>query len=508
MPQYPAGRVPSLSRRTLLRVAGTGAVVVGVAGVAACVPSRGSNDRGANAVPGGTAGSAFAPPPELRSSGGRLDLTLIASARMVPWGDGTRFALIYNGTVPGPTLRVRPGDVITLTLRNELDSATNLHTHGLHVSPEGTSDNVFVMVEPGQEFTYTYHLPTDHPSGTFWYHPHHHGQVASQLSGGLAGVIVVEDDLDQLPELAATDERVLVLSDPAIGDSASVVSAPMSEQMQGREGDVVLVNGELQPRIATTTGGVERWRLVNASASRYYRLRVADHPFHLIASEHGRLGQPVVVDDLLLVPGQRAEVLVAPTRAGSYVLSTASVDRGSMRMGGGMGGGGMGAGGGASATSAAADLLTLDVSGDPTGTPALPTQLRTITTPPRTDATRTLSLGAMGMGQGQFVIDGKAFQPGRIDTTARLGTTEEWTIRNDSMMDHPFHLHVWPFQVVARSGGQALDPGSKDTVNVPAGQSVTIRVTFADFAGTTVYHCHILDHEDLGMMGTIDVQQA
>jgi len=504
MTQDPAGRVPSLSRRTLLRVAGTGAVVVGVAGVSACVPPRGSNESGAHAVPGGTTGSAFAQPPELRSSGGRLDLTLVASARMVPWGDGTRFALTYNGTVPGPTLRVRPGDVIMLTLRNGLDTATNLHTHGLHVSPEGTSDNVFVMVEPGQAFTYAYRLPADHPSGTFWYHPHHHGQVASQLSGGLAGVIVVEDDLDQLPELAATAERVLVLSDPAIGDSASVLSVPMSEQMQGREGDVVLVNGLLQPRIATTTGRVERWRLVNASASRYYRLRVADHQLHVIAGEHGRLGQAVVVDDLLLVPGQRAEVLVAPTRAGNYVLSTASVDRGSMGMGGGMGGGG----GGMSATSGAADLLTLDVSGDTTAAPALPTHLRTVTTPPRTDATRAMTLGAMAMGQGQFVIDGKAFEPGRIDSMARLGTTEEWTIRNDSMMDHPFHLHVWPFQVVGRSGGQALDPGWKDTVNVPAGQSVTIKVTFADFAGTTVYHCHILDHEDLGMMGTIDVQQT
>ena len=94
---------------------------------------------------------------------------------MVPWQDGTRYALTYNGISPGPTLRARPGDVINVTLRNELDEPTNLHTHGLHVSPEGTSDNVFIMIEPGQEFSYRYEIPSDHPSGTFWYHPHHHG---------------------------------------------------------------------------------------------------------------------------------------------------------------------------------------------------------------------------------------------------------------------------------------------------------------------------------------------
>ena len=110
----------------------------------------------------------------------------------------------------------------------------------------------------------------------------------------------------------------------------------------------------------------------------------------------------------------------------------------------------------------------------------------------------------MGMGNREFVIDGKDYKPGRIDASAKFGTTEDWVITNGSMMDHPFHIHTWPFQVIARSNGEP-DPGWRDTVNVPMGQSVTIRIPFTGLTGTTVYHCHILDHEDLGMMATIQV---
>jgi FtsP/CotA-like multicopper oxidase with cupredoxin domain len=112
----------------------------------------------------------------------------------------------------------------------------------------------------------------------------------------------------------------------------------------------------------------------------------------------------------------------------------------------------------------------------------------------------------MGGGGGRsFTIDGKSFDPARTDISTKLGRVEDWTITNSSMMDHPFHLHVWPFQVVARTDGAPITPGWKDTVNVPAGQSVTVRVPMTDIAGRTVYHCHILDHEDLGMMGVIKV---
>jgi FtsP/CotA-like multicopper oxidase with cupredoxin domain len=476
---------------------GGGTFLLATGGIAGC--SRGSGPSTASAVSSGTAGDTFANPEELQSTDGHLAVTLVAAATGVPWGSGTRYALTYNGSAPGPTLRVRPGDVLTVTLRNLLDRPTNLHTHGLHVSPSGTSDNIFTMVEPGGELTYEYLLPANHPSGTFWYHPHHHGEVASQLMGGMAGVIVVEDDIDTA--LATTVERIVVLADPRIGNTASVLSASSADKMTGREGDAVLVNGSLRPRMAATAGTIERWRLVNASPSRYYRLVLTGASMELIGTDHGRLDTPHPVSDLLLTPGQRAEVIIRLTNPGTLSLATVAVDRGSMGMGMGRSG--------SSASRTGAELLTVDVAAA-TGpsTTTLPTTLRTLGDPNalRVDARRTVTLGAMGMGSGAFVIDGRGFDPAVVNTTARLGTTEEWTIRNNSMMDHPFHLHVWPFRVMARSDGNPVDPGWRDTVNVPAGHTVTVRVPLLDYAGKAVYHCHILDHEDLGMMGIIEVK--
>lgn len=490
----------------MLALMGTGAAATvlascGIGGSGSTTAKKGSI--------GGTSGTALAAPPELRSSGGLLEVVLTAAATMVPWGDGERYALTFNGTVPGPTLRVRPGDLLRVTLKNDLDETTNLHTHGLHVSPDGNSDNVSLMIEPGRALTYEYQLPANHPSGTFWYHPHHHGYVASQVFGGLAGVIIVDDAIDDLPEMQSTTERILVLSDPRIGTTADVLVASTADKQQGREGDVVLVSGALEPRIAAVSGSVERWRIVNASSSRYYRLSVDAPNMYLIGSDQGRLRSPQQVTDILLTPGQRAEVLVPLPNAGTVTLSTTAVDRGSMSMGGGMGGmGGMGRSRSSSNTDTRTTLLTVDVSrSSNTVAPVLPPILRG-TMPASggaTDSRRSISFGAMSMGTGEFVIDGKSFDEHRIDTSAKLGTTEEWTITNNSMMDHPFHLHVWPFQVLSRSNGAAPDPGWRDTVNIPTGQSVTILVPFEDYSGTTVYHCHILDHEDLGMMATINV---
>ncbi len=502
-----------MSRRSVLRLAGVGVLLAGTGTLASCMSSGSSSSTSSAGSAGGSAGDAFVGPAVLTSSSGRLDLALTAGALSLPWGTGSRYALGYNGSVPGPTLRVRPGDIMTVRLVNQLDEPTNLHTHGLHVSPEGSSDNIFVMVEPGQEHTYEYRIPADHPSGTFWYHPHHHGTVASQVFGGMAGAIIVDDVIDDA--LVATTERVVVLSDPKIGSDAGVLTATNAEKMQGREGDVILVNGILQPRIDARAGSVERWRIINASPSRYYRLTTSGAAMQLIASDQGRLAAPLAVSEIVLTPGQRAEVLVALDRTGTVTLSTTDVSRGSMGMGGGgMGGGGMGGGmmGGNSNSSSSGgglvDLLTVAVgTADQASSVTPPTRLRTVPEAPASSVTnrRALTLGQMSMGNSEFVIDGRSFESGRVDESVTLGTTEEWTLRNQSMMDHPFHLHVWPFIVVDRSDATAVDPGWRDTVNVPAGQSVTIRIPFQDFAGTTVYHCHILDHEDLGMMGTIQV---
>ena len=190
-----------ISRRRALQLGGLGLLgtAVGGTGLLRAWPS-------AFDVSGG---GGFEEPAALRSDKGVLDVRLEAAVGSHQVAGRQATTLGYNGGVPGPTLRLRAGDVLRVKLVNRLETATNLHVHGLHVSPEGNGDNVFVSVEPGTTFDYEYRLPDDHPPGVYWYHPHHHGTVADQVFGGLYGAIVVEDSA----AFPVTRERVLVISD-------------------------------------------------------------------------------------------------------------------------------------------------------------------------------------------------------------------------------------------------------------------------------------------------------
>lgn len=489
----PIGRASGgWTRRETLMLGG---VSVAAAALASCSDS---------AAPSSVAGLAFAQPNELSSQDGRLELTLRAEETQVPYGNGTRFAYTFNGTTPGPTLRVRPGDTISLTLENGLTEHTNLHTHGLHVSPNRGADDVFITINPGESHTYTYEIPTDHRSSMCWYHPHHHGMVASQISGGLFGAIIVEDELDQIEELANANERVLLLSDPRIGSHAEVLDVSHMDVMMGREGDAAMVNSIGRPTLQAESGTLEHWRILNASASRYYRLAVDGQQMMAIGTDGSRLAKPLAIEELLLAPGERAEVLIAPSATGTYWLRTLGYDRGRPGMGGGMGGG-MGAN---SKSAEEEKLLALEVRGS-SAAAVMPSRLLPDAelTAGQAGDRRPVALGMVGGGGGgmRFTIDGATFDENVTNITAAAGTTEDWVISNTSNMDHPFHLHVWPFRVVERSTGSADLPGWKDTVNVPPGGSVTVRIPLTDLTGRTVYHCHILDHEDQGMMGIIEV---
>jgi FtsP/CotA-like multicopper oxidase with cupredoxin domain len=376
-----------------------------------------------------------------------------------------------------------------------MKQATNLHTHGLHVSPRGNSDNPFLDVGPGERFTYEIDIPRNHPGGLFWYHPHLHHHVAAQLFAGFFGAIIVEDAFDRSPEVANAKERLLIIHDarPETSEGA-VMNASMMEQMAGREGSVVLLNGGSVPEIGAVAGQLERWRILNASPSRFYRLGLQDHQLWRVGVDGGRIERAIAADFLDLVPGERAEVMVQPVAAGTYALSTSAVDRGSAGMGMGMG---------RQSLSGAAAISRLVVMGERSSAAQLPqlTPRGDSLATARLDRTRELTFSMQGMA---VRIDGREFDPNRVDIRAGLGSIEEWTVRNSSTMDHPFHLHVWPFQVIAQSKG-AVPSGWKDVVNVPAGGWVRIRIRFDDFTGKSVYHCHILDHEDMGMMGVIEV---
>jgi len=486
-----------ISRRRALQLGGLGVagVIVGGAGLTLAGTTGSAPVRGDN----------LTEPAVLTSTGGALTLTLEAAAWTGPLAGRTATTLRYNGGVPGPTLRLRPGDHLRVDLMNRLDQPTNLHTHGLQVSPQGNSDNPFLMVEPGETFRYDYLIPADHPAGTFWYHPHHHGLAADQVFAGLYGAIVIDDPNPP----AITADRVLLISDITLDAVGDVQPVTAMQRMTGREGEMVLVNGQLKARINAAPGARERWRIINACASRYLQLRLDGQELLLLGVDHPVGGRPQPVDQLLLAPGNCADLLVT-TRAGTASLRALPYYRGSPMGMGGMGSHRIGG--------SAVELATLTVAGPMAA--ALPgvrphpelQDLRTEPVTARRRITLAMNMGTgMGMGMGaepgsaSFTIDGRGFDPERVDQFVTSGAVEEWSIINTSSMDHPFHLHVWPMQVMSIADVAVDSATWQNVVNVPARSTTIVRIAFDSHTGRTVYHCHILDHEDNGMMGVIDV---
>lgn len=463
---------------------GAASVVVGFVGFSA---TTGGLPVGGSA--GG--GAAWREPAVRRSIRGILDTELEAVETTADIGGVRCSVLGYGGTLPGPTLRVRAGDRIRVALRNGLAAATNLHTHGLQVSPSGNGDNPFVSIAAGETFDYEFDLPADHPPGIYWYHPHLHGSVAEQVFSGLYGAIIVDD-----PEpIEVFRERVMIISDITIDGDGRVAAAGPMDRMSGREGELVLLNGMLDPLIEARPGSRERWRIVNACTSRHLRLRLDGHLLELIGIDSGRLPLPSAVESIDLAPGNRADVLVTLVATGGELVAQ-SFDRGAAGMMGG-----------SRPSPRSSRLATIEVAGARVAEAAPPpalapaADLRTAEVVRR----RTIEFGMVGM-MGGFVFDGRAFDGERIDIHAEAGTVEEWTLRNDSPMDHPFHLHVWPMQIVERDGAPTPLVEQREVVAVPARRDVVVRIAFTGHTGTSVYHCHILDHEDAGMMGVVDVR--
>ncbi len=417
---------------------------------------------------------------EIASKDGILQLTLVADEKLIKYGNTTRWAMTYNGIFPAPTLRANPGDTLKITLVNKLNQATNLHTHGLHVSPSKNSDNPLVMVAPGETFNYKIKIPLTQKSGTFWYHPHHHELSAGQVASGLAGVLVVEDALDQKAIIKDSTERLIVLADPRIGKTSAVAATSAMDLMHGRSGPSTLVNGILVPSFTAIGSTPERWRIVNSCVSQYQTISIPGAEIFQVSADSSRLSKLTRTNEVTLTPGQRTELLVSAPKAGIYKVQNNQQEVARIAFNS------------ASRSITAQELLPLS-------------KINKI------DKRRTITIKGSGMGmmggmkhEAAFTFDGKPFDPKRVDQNVKFNTTEEWTLINPSSMDHPFHLHAWPFQVSNDGSGKYLD-GWHDTVNLPSGKTVKIRIPFVDVSGTTVYHCHILDHEDAGMMGIIKV---
>ena len=271
----------------------------------------------------------------------------------------------------------------------------------------------------------------------------------------------------------------------------------------GREGNYLLVNGQHQPVLSIDPGQSQRWRILNATNARYLRLALTGHTMTLIGTDGGLLRAPVPgLDEILLAPAERVEliltaILSTPTSA---ILQSLPYDRGGMGMMG--------------PSSATIPLLTVNYTTATRAAIALPSTLNPIvdlglpTQSKRLVFSSCMGMGGMGGGMMSFLIDGKSFDPARIDLTSRLNEIEQWTIENRSSMDHPFHLHGTQFQVVSRTRGGATiaEPfvAWRDTVNVAAFETVTLKVVQQQL-GKRMYHCHILEHESQGMMGVLEV---
>ena len=307
-------------------------------------------------------------------------------------------------------------------------------------------------------------------------------------------------------------ERVLLVSDTTLDSAGSIAAVSPMERMAGREGELLLLNGQSNPLLTAAPGARERWRIINTCVARYARLRLDGQQLQLLGMDSGRSPEPETVDELLLAPGNRADLLVTAA-AGEAVLQALRYDRGAMP--GMMGRGPVPAGG-------AVALATFRVSGS-TAIPSDAVTPGAATSRPAQEDLRTAAVAArrqvvlsMGAGQGmrgggmagmmRFTINGREYNEARTDTTVAAGTVEEWALVNTSPMDHPFHLEVWPMQLIDDNGRASGSVVMRDVVNVPANGRATVRIAFRDFSGRSVYHCHILDHEDLGMMGVIEVR--
>ena len=449
-----------------------------------------------------SSGSPAAPPQKtvgltpltnLSTERGHLEVSLVASAGRVEylpgkpaeiWGfrDGAREG--SSVTVPGPLLEANTGDRVIVHFRNELPDATTIHWHGLRVPPMADGTPVAQMpVPPGGTFDYVFDVAD---AGTFWYHPHVSGDV--QVERGLYGMVVVHGG----PAVEVAADRAFVLDDVKLEATGqlSTATTPL-DVMLGRQGNVLLVNGQQNPVLPAAAGARERWRFVNTANGRYFNLALPGHSFLVIGWDGGLLPAPYTAERLLIAPGERYEVLVTlDGRMGDAItLQTLHYDRGHEIPDPG-----------------SLDLAQLSLGASVSKPPAaLPTTWGAAVDLPVDAMTPVrqlvLSEKEQGLAEPQFFINDQQY-PQSTPTLGVQGDVEIWSIRNDAEMDHPFHLHGMFFRVLDVDGVAPEHLGWKDTVNVPQKKTLRFAVRYGP-AGRWMYHCHILEHAERGMMGEL-----
>ncbi len=541
-----------ISRRRMMRC-GLGAAGATLAAGVLDGESAGRVSAQAGSVTQGAARRprALPQPAVLRSSRGVLGVRLTAVPAVVDMG-APRLVRTYtwNKVVPGPTWEIQAGDTLKVHLRNRLPylpppehmvmdrphewTHTNLHTHGLHVSPAGNADNVFIDIPPGRDHHYEIPVPDDHPGGLNWYHPHRHGGVTQQLRAGMAGLLIVRGEIDRVKHVRAARERVMVLQSIEVGEDYQLLDPipdpKPHEAFFPRAHALYTVNGVLKPHVTMYPGEVQRWRLLNAAEGNFMSLHLRKHDFHVLAWDGLTLPEPDTTGVVMMSAGNRVNLLVRAGRPGTYdlVLTPGSSQdpdipgmpgsgAPSMPAGPPAGGRGMAMPGFPAFDEELAPrtILTLHVAGHgrPMGLPdSLPAW-----DPPILPVTRRRHFSFTVQRKPDhtflsFGVDGHPYDPARPPYTIPLGTAEEWTLVNafdPKLMNHAhvFHIHTNPFRIT-KINGRALDkPLWRDTFVLPkrSGDSLTFESNFVDFAGKFVEHCHMVSHEDLGMMSAVEV---
>ena len=423
-----------------------------------------------------------------------VEVTLIARKERVSLASGKMSEVYtYNGMSPGPTIEIREGDRVIIHFRNELPEATTVHWHGLHI-PANQDGSPIYPIQPGKSHDYVFTIEHG-TAGTYWYHPHPDMTTGYQVAKGLYGALIIRSDDDPLP--ASLPERIIILADNRFAPDGSIDIPEMASQaglideVNGREGDTFFLSGRVMPTIGIRSGEIQRWRIINASASRVYRLSLGGQTFTQVGSDGGLFEHPVEMKEIILSNSERVEILVHGTGApgSSTALQSLPYDRYPPQTR-------------PKEWEKPIDLATLKYSDEPQVTAVrLPSTLRVI---PVLDTLKSTKTRVFVLGQG--IINGKTMDMRRVDERVRLGATEIWQVENIVGMDHPFHLHGFRFQVIDRNGVPEKDRRWKDTVNVPKHEEVRFVVKFDDFPGRWMYHCHILDHEDHGMMGILEVK--
>lgn len=422
------------------------------------------------------------------------DLTIQQGAMVyVPGQETPTFG--YNGNILGPTLLMQKGDDVVINVTNQLGEATTTHWHGIHL-PAAMDGGPHQRIENGDTWQARYTIMNE--EATFWYHPHLMGKTGEHVYHGLAGLFIVKDPQSELalPDQYGIDDIPLIVQDRIFNADGSL---NYPDVISGVKGDTILVNGAVTPTFNAPAQFV-RFRILNGSNARIYNFGFSDNrQFYQIGTDGGLLENPVPLTRLLLATGERAEILVdfSGQEASQVRLLSYSSELDTLN---------------AIYTRNALDRTTFDIMtiniNSATANPftSLPDSLVSINRLQESQVNQTRSLAMTMSLTAPMSINGLSMDIERIDQTVKLNDIEIWEVTNDSDLPHPFHIHDIQFLILTRGGSPPAEneSGWKDVVLVMPHETVRLIAQFSDFADPDIpfmYHCHILEHEDAGMMG-------